>query len=152
MFSNWTSEHWTVEHFLAIFVITFGWVQQQSNSKPTQKWLKKWATCQSCIQKSSTTCGGFQFLPILDLCGISFHAVVVFGLGKNLLFKSVLGHCGLLHWQNSDRKSIKKPIKDRTQQNEIWLAQITFLWVINNFFCRSFVKRVDGSGILEALK
>jgi hypothetical protein len=32
-------------------------------------------------------------LLILDLWGISFHAVVVFGLGKNLLFKSVLGHC-----------------------------------------------------------
>ena len=32
---------------------------------------------------------------ILDLWGISFHAVVVFGLGKNLSFKSVLGHCGL---------------------------------------------------------
>ena len=30
---------------------------------------------------------------ILDLWGISFHAVVVFGLGKNLLFKSILGHC-----------------------------------------------------------
>ena len=33
---------------------------------------------------------------ILDLWGISFHAVVVFGLGKNLLFKSVLGHCDLI--------------------------------------------------------
>ena len=43
---------------------------------------------------SGTQCGGFQFLLILDLWGISFHAVVVFGLGKNLLFKSVLGHCG----------------------------------------------------------
>ena len=32
---------------------------------------------------------------ILDLWGISFHAVVVFGLGKNLLFKSFLGHCAL---------------------------------------------------------
>ena len=32
---------------------------------------------------------------ILDLWGISFHAVVVFTLGKNknLLFKSALGHC-----------------------------------------------------------
>ena len=30
---------------------------------------------------------------ILDLWGISFHAVVVFSLGKNLLFKYVLGHC-----------------------------------------------------------
>ena len=37
--------------------------------------------------------GGFQFLLILYLWGISFHAVVVFGLGKDLLFKSVLGHC-----------------------------------------------------------
>ena len=34
-----------------------------------------------------------DFLLILDLLGISFHAVVVFGLGKDLLFKSVLGHC-----------------------------------------------------------
>ena len=33
---------------------------------------------------------------ILDICGISFHAVIVFGLGKNLLFKSVLGHCGVI--------------------------------------------------------
>jgi hypothetical protein len=32
-------------------------------------------------------------LLILDLWGISIHAVIVFGLGKNLLFKSVLGHC-----------------------------------------------------------
>ena len=32
---------------------------------------------------------------ILDLWGISFHAVVVFALGKNLLFKSALGHCDL---------------------------------------------------------
>ena len=32
---------------------------------------------------------------ILGLWGISFHAVVVSGLGvgKDLLFKSVLGHC-----------------------------------------------------------
>ena len=42
---------------------------------------------------SGTQCGGFQFLLILDLRGISFHAVVVFGLGKNLLFKSTLGLC-----------------------------------------------------------
>ena len=33
---------------------------------------------------------------ILDLWGISFHAVIVFGLGKNHLFKSVLGHCAYL--------------------------------------------------------
>ena len=33
---------------------------------------------------------------ILDLWGISFHAVVVFALGKNLLFKSALGHCGMV--------------------------------------------------------
>ena len=32
---------------------------------------------------------------ILDLWGISFHTVVVFGLGKNLLFKSALRHCGM---------------------------------------------------------
>ena len=30
---------------------------------------------------------------ILELWGISCHAVVVFGLGKNLLFKFILWHC-----------------------------------------------------------
>ena len=30
---------------------------------------------------------------ILDLWGISFHAAVVFGLGKDFLFKCALGHC-----------------------------------------------------------
>ena len=43
---------------------------------------------------SGTQCGGFQFLLILDLWGVSFHAAVVFGLGKDFLFKSTLGHCG----------------------------------------------------------
>ena len=26
---------------------------------------------------------------------MGFHALVVFGLGKEILFKSVLGHCGM---------------------------------------------------------
>ena len=43
---------------------------------------------------SGTQCEGFQFLLILELWDISFHAVIVFGMGKNLLFQSVLGHCG----------------------------------------------------------
>ena len=47
-----------------------------------------------------TQCGGFQFLLILDLWGINFQAVVVFVLGKNLLFKSVLGHCELILWND----------------------------------------------------
>ena len=33
---------------------------------------------------------------ILDLLGISVHAVVVFGLGKNLLFKYILGRCEII--------------------------------------------------------
>ena len=41
--------------------------------------------------------GGFQFLLNLDLWGISFHAMVVFGLGKNFSIKSVLGHCVTSH-------------------------------------------------------
>ena len=46
---------------------------------------------------NGTQWGGFQFLLILDLWGIRFHVVVVFGLGKNLLFKYVLGHCDSLY-------------------------------------------------------
>ena len=36
---------------------------------------------------------GFQFIVILTPQGVPFHPVVVIGLGKNLLLKSVLGHC-----------------------------------------------------------
>ena len=46
---------------------------------------------------SGTHREGFHFLLILDLWGIRFDAVVVFGLDKNLLFKSVLGH-----WQGNN--------------------------------------------------
>ena len=45
---------------------------------------------------------------ILDLWGISFHAVVVFGLGKNLLFKSILGRCvvlGSTHAEKINKKN-----------------------------------------------
>ena len=38
-------------------------------------------------------CGGFQFMLILDLWGISFHPAVVVGLGHDLLFNSSVGHC-----------------------------------------------------------
>ena len=34
-------------------------------------------------------CGGFQFMPILDLSDIRF------GLSKDFLLESVLGHCAL---------------------------------------------------------
>jgi hypothetical protein len=40
-------------------------------------------------------CGGFQFMLILDLWGISFHPAVVVGLGNDLLFNSSVGHCAL---------------------------------------------------------
>ena len=43
-----------------------------------------------------TQCGGFQFLLILDLWGLSFHAAVNFDLGRHFLFKSTLGHCEII--------------------------------------------------------
>ena len=39
-------------------------------------------------------CGGFQFMLILNLWGISFHPAVVVGLDNDLLFNSSVGHCG----------------------------------------------------------
>ena len=42
---------------------------------------------------SGTHRGGFQCIIILTPYGVTFHPVVVIGLGKNLLFKSVLAHC-----------------------------------------------------------
>ena len=40
--------------------------------------------------------GGFQFIVILTPWGVPFHPVVVIGLGKNLLFKTILAHCGFI--------------------------------------------------------
>ena len=51
---------------------------------------------------------------ILDLWGISFHAVVVFALGKNLLFKFALGHCGVFYQQ------LQKIIPTLSVKNEQW--------------------------------
>ena len=58
---------------------------------------------------SGSQCGGFQFLLILDLWGISFHAVVVFALGKNLLFRFALGHCvqNRVWWHPKPPKTIE---------------------------------------------
>ena len=52
--------------------------------------------CRKIDVNSGIQRGGFQFMLILDLWCICFHTVVVFGLGKELLFKSVLGHCAKL--------------------------------------------------------
>ena len=45
------------------------------------------------ILSSEPEGGGFQFMLILDLWGISFHPVVVVGLGNDLLFNFIIGHC-----------------------------------------------------------
>ena len=52
---------------------------------------------------------------ILDLWGISFHAAVVFGLGKEFLFKSALGHCEQGHLQEKllQRLDFKNIVKCR---------------------------------------
>ena len=67
---------------------------------------------------SWTRFGGFQFLLILDLWGISFPAVIVFGLGKNLLFKYVLGHCALRG------KSSTLTWNDPMQLYNLWLHRM----------------------------
>ena len=86
---------------------------------------------------SGTQCGGFQFLLILDLWGKSFNAVVVFGLSKNLLFKSVLGHCYI--WKKNNHPS-SKPSKSNLfafMNQFCWwikiLCTLIMLWNPTNF-------------------
>ena len=43
------------DQFFFHFVITFGWVQQQSNGKPTKKWWQNDKIGQSCIHKEVTS-------------------------------------------------------------------------------------------------
>ena len=68
-----------------------------------------------------TQCGGFQFLLILDQWGMKVHAVVVFGLGKNLLFKSVLGRCGKIKITSE----IKLPLSFKKGIQGIYKVQCT---------------------------
>ena len=46
---------WPVEYFLAIFVISFGWVQQQTLPKLMTKMVKKFSTGPSYIRKEVTS-------------------------------------------------------------------------------------------------
>ena len=62
---------------------------------------------------SGTQCEGFKFLLILDLWGISFHAVIVLGLGKDLLFKSVLGRCVVLENNNATKYQYMKKVASK---------------------------------------
>ena len=50
--------------FLKIFVVTFGWLQHQRNSKPTQM-FKKYSTDQRFIQKRNTTYDFSDFAQVL---------------------------------------------------------------------------------------
>ena len=91
---------------------------------------------------SGTHHGGFQFLLILDLWGIRFHSVIVFGLGKSLLFKSVLGHCEsmatfLFNWGNNE------PISFKTALKTIWQTFLTYYYHIyfaNHFLLASLLQ------------
>ena len=62
---------------------------------------------------------------ILDLWGISFHAVVVFGLVKDLLFKFVLGHCDRYKSTLEEELGNKHCIRYRT----IFLKRLTLYLV-----------------------
>ena len=65
---------------------------------------------------------GFQFLLILDLWGISFHAVIIFGLSKNLLFKSALGHCVLASISGSKLGQVKS-----YRLKSLYITDLTYL-------------------------
>ena len=67
---------------------------------------------------------------------VRFHAVVVFGLGKNLLFKSALGHCAMwcLKWKKYD-------VKYRERRIEIFVM----------FLCQPIVNR-PARGVMSRVK
>jgi hypothetical protein len=69
---------------------------------------------------SGTHRGVFKSLLILDLWGKSFHAVIVFGLGKDLLFKTYLGHC-----ERIERKQEKeRQMNDCGYVNDLYYSPV----------------------------
>ena len=94
---------------------------------------------------SGTQCEGFQFLLILDLWGISFHALIVFAQGKNLLFKSVLGQCD---YSKSTKNKINKKLqnknaivndvkKNMTTSTDFWSKNIKDICLNQLFFSQN---------------
>ena len=88
---------------------------------------------------------------ILDLKGISFHAVVVFCLGKKLLFKSILGRCEYWmnyasvrfnlnlkfnetwNWRKSNlRKSVRRPVASKGPAEHCQINWVIFLWWVQS--------------------
>jgi hypothetical protein len=57
---------------------------------------------------------------ILDLWGISFHPAVVVGLGNDLLFNSILGHCEKLE-PSCCKKQQKSPNQETGLGNRGYL-------------------------------
>ena len=58
---------------------------------------------------SGTQCGGFQFLLILDLWGVSFHDAVVFGLGLQIKLNDSSNLTSLIIFIVPSKSSIVSP-------------------------------------------
>ena len=85
---------------------------------------------------------------ILDLWGVSFHAVVVFGLGKDFLFKSALGHCVCKGFFRVYLATILKALVRRT---DTFCFFMSMNYVCPLFLFRRHVKRNGGSTRVRTL-
>ena len=66
---------------------------------------------------------------------ISFHAVVVFGLGKDFLFKSILGRCGTyLNTEQRKFQTSKNRIELPTKNKEPFLVFLLYIFPHYYFF------------------
>ena len=81
-----------------------------------------------------------------DSLGVPFHPVVVICLGKNLLLKSLLGHCGLRifdwHFQKRDREWTEKNNIQTVKTN---LIESQYLWDNSSFQAQGGKARLDQS-------
>ena len=72
---------------------------------------------------------------ILKIWVISFHAVVVFGLGKDLLFKSGLVHCGFLHTLHFNQLQFTQNTLFYLSRNEkFFLRKVSKIPLSNSIF------------------
>ena len=86
------------------FVQFFMYCKAKKNFGVIRNFLK-FFDFQKLLSKLGPSCGGFQFIVIMTPQGVPFYPVVVIGLCKILLFKSVLGHCeGLLRFLPKSEK------------------------------------------------
>ena len=124
---------WSVEHNVEHFLATFAWVQQQSNTKPTQKWMTKmvkkcstlYSTDQRFIRKRNTTYRIHTLIPFVKLFKLELILVTKFeDVPPGLIPIEIYW---LLSWEKSRKLLLLHLMPKASNRYDVGMAAWTYL-------------------------